>query len=654
MKKAVLAALGLGLGSVLTGMTMPVAHAEEFTLDPVVVTAGRVPTTITESRADISVVTRKQLEDQKITNVEEALRTVPGVQFLNYGFNGMNANLSGIRINGSNDIIILVDGVRVTDFRSQHSSGYFYSSLLNNINNIERIEVLRGGAGVVYGNGGRGGVINIITRKIDGQNSQIDLGVGNFGKRTLGLTTQGNKNKLSYRAYYNDERRGDAKDGDSNILPGSMTNRSGGVKLVYHFDEAHQHDLSFAYDKQKSDYSGRDGIYRNNFSGYYRSQMYTLQHNYKMNDHWSHQLTWRHSAIKTAYGQLYDRPGSKPYALKSDYDYDFINEQVNYTDAHNTLIFGIDYSYGKTNKPYTEPVGKTFVSYHPEMRNYSFYLQEDWRPTEKWLLSYGIRHDRPRGDEFSADFSSHTSQSFKVGYDLTPNDLFYVSRNDFYILPSLETRFDKEHGGDKLLPSYGYTWNVGYSRKFNENNVVTLNWFKTLGKRTMGYSVGENIGTDPGDWQYKNVDNTVDRGWNAQWMVQLNDHWSADLGWAHLFHYANGDNFERGYYPKDKATFGLNYDNAKWHAGLNGFYFIRRPSTQERDRKYKGWPHDKYAVINLNLAYSPNKSTTVYMKVENLFDVLWAEHTDVIHNHAPETWYSMPGRAWTMGVQYRF
>lgn len=137
-------------------------------------------------------------------------------------------------------------------------------------------------------------------------------------------------------------------------------------------------------------------------------------------------------------------------------------------------------------------------------------------------------------------------------------------------------------------------------------------------------------------------------------MVQLNDHWSADLGWAHLFHYANGDNFERGYYPKDKATFGLNYDNAKWHAGLNGFYFIRRPSTQERDRKYKGWPHDKYAVINLNLAYSPNKSTTVYMKVENLFDVLWAEHTDVIHNHAPETWYSMPGRAWTMGVQYRF
>lgn len=118
-----------------------------------------------DAHADISVVGRKEIEQMHMTTVEEALRTVPGVQFLNYGQNGMNGNLSGIRLNGSKDIVILVDGVRVTDFQDVGSSGYIYSFLLNNMDNIERIEVLRGAAGTVYGSGAKGGVINIITRK---------------------------------------------------------------------------------------------------------------------------------------------------------------------------------------------------------------------------------------------------------------------------------------------------------------------------------------------------------------------------------------------------------------------------------------------------------------------------------------------------------
>ena len=51
---------------------------------------------------------------------------VPGVQFLNYGATNLDANLNGIRINGSNDIVILVDGVRVSDFQGSGSSGYIY------------------------------------------------------------------------------------------------------------------------------------------------------------------------------------------------------------------------------------------------------------------------------------------------------------------------------------------------------------------------------------------------------------------------------------------------------------------------------------------------------------------------------------------------
>ena len=107
-------------GSVWAEEPQPAFEADEmeFTLDTMIVTAGRIPTKITDAKADVSVVTREQMENMHVGNVEEALRTVPGVQFANYGGGGgVNANINAIRINGSKEIVILVDGVRVTDFQ---------------------------------------------------------------------------------------------------------------------------------------------------------------------------------------------------------------------------------------------------------------------------------------------------------------------------------------------------------------------------------------------------------------------------------------------------------------------------------------------------------------------------------------------------------
>lgn len=138
--------LVMAAAAVLTGSMAYPSLAEEYVFEmaPVVVTANRMNENLVDARADISVVTSRQIEKLHLNTVEDALRTVPGTQYLNYGGNGLNANLSGIRINGSKDIILLVDGVRVTDFNGANNSGYMYSSLLNNMDNVERIEVLRG------------------------------------------------------------------------------------------------------------------------------------------------------------------------------------------------------------------------------------------------------------------------------------------------------------------------------------------------------------------------------------------------------------------------------------------------------------------------------------------------------------------------------
>lgn len=68
----------------------------------------------------------------------------------------------------------------------------------------------------------------------------------------------------------------------------------------------------------------------------------------------------------------------------------------------------------------------------------------------------------------------------------------------------------------------------------------------------------------------------------------------------------------------------------------------------------KSFPSDKYAVMNLN--YNANKETSFYLKIENLFDTLYAEHTDVSWNAiaGPDRWYSLPGRTIIFGTKLRF
>ncbi len=101
--------LVMAAAAVLTGSMAYPSIAEEYVFEmaPVVVTANRMNENLVDARADISVVTSRQIEKLHLNTVEDALRTVPGTQYLNYGGNGLNANLSGIRINGSKDIYCL-------------------------------------------------------------------------------------------------------------------------------------------------------------------------------------------------------------------------------------------------------------------------------------------------------------------------------------------------------------------------------------------------------------------------------------------------------------------------------------------------------------------------------------------------------------------
>src|SRR5262249_31003289 len=152
-------------------------------LDQVVVTAARLPQTRFEANANISVVTAQDIERMHMASVEEALRTLPGIQFLNYNLPGYN--LSRVRINGTDQVLVLVDGVNVTML----GSGVPYPlHFISDMHNIERIEVLRGSAAVLYGSNAKGGVINIITRKAEeGNRTRLTAAGGSYRTQDYAL-----------------------------------------------------------------------------------------------------------------------------------------------------------------------------------------------------------------------------------------------------------------------------------------------------------------------------------------------------------------------------------------------------------------------------------------------------------------------------------
>ena len=151
-----------GAACLLLCVTAAPALAE---VPSIVVTPYYTPTSIEQAGSAVSVITRDQIERSSPTSIAGLLSTVPGVVVTESGGGG---GLAEVRLRGgdSGHTLVLVDGVRVND-ASTANDEFDFSSI--SLDNIERIEILRGPQSSIYGSDAMGGVINIITRKPRGK-----------------------------------------------------------------------------------------------------------------------------------------------------------------------------------------------------------------------------------------------------------------------------------------------------------------------------------------------------------------------------------------------------------------------------------------------------------------------------------------------------
>jgi hemoglobin/transferrin/lactoferrin receptor protein len=225
---------------------LPAQAQEAVELGKTVVIATKTERLIQDVPASISVITSEEIERMCATSVADLLRDVPGVEIL------LNSSPASQRVmirgEESQRTLILIDGQKVSENKSMDGA-----PMLIDPNMIERIEIIKGPASVLYGSEAIGGVVNIITKKAGTKPIQVTLSE-TYNSSTEGWQGFGSVFGLykgfGYRvsAIYSDQ-------GDLHTPDGTLDNTSFDTKelnayLDYSWEKG---KVGVSYDKYTSD-----------------------------------------------------------------------------------------------------------------------------------------------------------------------------------------------------------------------------------------------------------------------------------------------------------------------------------------------------------------------------------------------------------------
>jgi len=157
-----------------------------MTPETVVVTATRSPTTLSNVPESVSVVTSEQIQDTPAQGLDDILRDLPGLTLTNIGPDvghptAYNEAMRGLPTTETR-MLVMVDGVPVND----PFFGYIQWNRIP-LNNIDRVEIVRGGGSPLWGNTAMGGVINVITRVRPANELTAEAGGGSYGTYRTGV-----------------------------------------------------------------------------------------------------------------------------------------------------------------------------------------------------------------------------------------------------------------------------------------------------------------------------------------------------------------------------------------------------------------------------------------------------------------------------------
>ena len=340
---------------------------DEFTFGEItVISASKKVQSITEAPAAIYVITEKDIKYSGAVTIPDVLRMVPGLDVMQITASDFVVNARGFNKEVSNKILVLVDG------RTVYMDFYgiiLWSSFPIIMEDIKRIEVIRGPGSALYGANAFSGVINIITKSPKEYNgTTISIKGGDINTYVTSVIHAGNINKIRYKATFGLDR---TNHWNNNDIPSRDAKK---IKAVLEYDIDDNTLLSLEGGNCFNDSETFTGIGR-----LYSDQMIShVRLNYNKPDFFCRAFVTRVRA-----DILNELIMTNRYIMTYTSD---IEAQINLNlGLKNSLIAGGNVRYIDFRSD--------MITYNTKQSLYSCYIQNEYKPLKKLTFTAGARYD---------------------------------------------------------------------------------------------------------------------------------------------------------------------------------------------------------------------------------------------------------------------
>lgn len=463
MKKSACAAL-------LCAPTLLIAAERDdaLKLPDVLISASRQVESRTATSAANTVFTRADIDRLQPTSITDLLSRVPGVQVAPTGGRG---SLPGIFIRGTKaaQSLVLVDGVRIANATSGDSGLQFLD-----VDQIERVEVLRGSRSAVYGSDAIGGVIQIFTRRNNtpGLQPRLRIAAGSHQtvQRSLGLSGGNDATRFNLGASL-DETAGIDSTGPSFASDGdhdAYRNQSFNLSLSHTFSERFEAGVNLLDSRGRSEYDNPFGGFDPVTFESFGQKPYTDFSVSSLGSYFAAQLNdaWR-SRLELAHSENRDDKRDKLSAER--FVFNTYRDQLTWQNdlalgEQNTLLIGGDW--------YEDRVHASTDFTEDSRWNRAVFAQHRYQG-EQFSTELGVRHDR------NQQFGGQTTWSGSLTVPLNADNDVLLSYSEGFRAPTFNDLYYPQYSNPNLDPEHSKSYELQWRSQLATTTRLETSLYRT-------------------------------------------------------------------------------------------------------------------------------------------------------------------------------
>ena len=636
LRNAVMVSLLAGTTVVWGGTTFAAENLQEFALEDMVVTATRTESKMVDVPVNTTVISAEKIADRHYLDVADALKDVPGATVLD---TGVGAGEKKVVLNGDDRVLVLVDGKRVNfDMGAASGRSSYDLKMLPDVSLIERVEIIKGHGGALYGSDAVGGVVNIITKKMDHSYGKVSMGFGSQQARDAkamytvkegktGVMVAASKYKQGYYKYK------DVADKTTKRWNKDSDYENEKVSLKIAQELTDTSNLEFEYNYTKAD--------GNVPYGYATTQSDKKTNNFGL------KYDWLLKDKDAGYVQLYyNKYKFLSSSTLEEKDKGFEVQQAITASENNKLVVGASYRNAEASND-----GRNYAAkYNEKINNKAIFVSNQWEFTPSWTLDTGVRYDK------HSTAGSKTTWSAGLNKKFDENSHAYFNWGQVFKAPTLDDLYYNAsgmYGNPNLKAEKGDTWTIGYGTKIADKTSLNVNYFQSKLEDAIKW-------VDIGNYEseVRNIAHQKKNGIEISVNHELNDNWDLEASYTHV-RVRNDNNDGNGYvrdtsYLPNMYRFGVRYHDDLWNADL----FLRGGSGADTGVFKNSYGYDaqnyldsSFITLDASVSYKATKDLSFYAKGYNLFNKAYAESAGV----SSATYkYPAQGRRFIIGAEYTF